>query len=345
MIYGRDANLSDRRDRIHRRRRARRAGARRPRRDRARPRQREGARASPSAAAHPVDRQPRRSRVVPSSADAQDGYVHTAYDSRVGPRARRSSRRRSNTIVAAAKRPRTAGADGAGEAVRHLHVGRVGARAVAASRPTEDAPVNPIALTAWRPAHEQFVLDAATDQLRTMVVRPGVVYGGGNGMVGDLFKSASERAGARRRRRQQPLAARLRPRSRRPLRAAGRAARTRRASTTRTTKATSASTTSSAAIKPYLPVQARRAARADRGSADEDGRVRRRAGARSGRAQPARPRARLDADAAFGGRQRRAAARRVAERERSRANSLGSRFTVQRSRFSRIRTVNPEPEP
>jgi nucleoside-diphosphate-sugar epimerase len=35
------------------------------------------------------------------------------------------------------------------------------------------------------------VLDANSDRLRTMVVRPGVVYGGGNGMIGDIFKSAS----------------------------------------------------------------------------------------------------------------------------------------------------------
>jgi nucleoside-diphosphate-sugar epimerase len=35
------------------------------------------------------------------------------------------------------------------------------------------------------------VLDAADEHLRTVVVRPGVVYGGGNGMVGEIFKSAS----------------------------------------------------------------------------------------------------------------------------------------------------------
>jgi len=54
----------------------------------------------------------------------------------------------------------------------------------------EDAPLNPIALVSWRPAHEQLVLDAASDRLRAVVVRPGIVYGGGNGIVSDLFKSA-----------------------------------------------------------------------------------------------------------------------------------------------------------
>ena len=55
----------------------------------------------------------------------------------------------------------------------------------------EDAPINPIALSAFRPAHEQMVLAAASERLRTVVVRPGVVYGGGNGIVGDIFKAAS----------------------------------------------------------------------------------------------------------------------------------------------------------
>ena len=55
----------------------------------------------------------------------------------------------------------------------------------------EAAPVNPIELSAWRPAHEQRVLDAGTDRLRTIVVRPGIVYGGGQGIVGDLLKDAS----------------------------------------------------------------------------------------------------------------------------------------------------------
>ena len=55
----------------------------------------------------------------------------------------------------------------------------------------ESAPVNPIELTAWRPEHERRVLDAASPTLRTIVVRPGVVYGGGRGVVGEILKDAS----------------------------------------------------------------------------------------------------------------------------------------------------------
>jgi nucleoside-diphosphate-sugar epimerase len=55
---------------------------------------------------------------------------------------------------------------------------------------SESSPINPIDLVSWRPDHERLVLNAG-DSLRTVVVRPGVVYGGGNGIVGELFKSAS----------------------------------------------------------------------------------------------------------------------------------------------------------
>jgi len=55
----------------------------------------------------------------------------------------------------------------------------------------ESAALNPIALVAWRPAHEQRVLAAATAGIRPIVIRPGVVYGGSRGMVGDIFKDAA----------------------------------------------------------------------------------------------------------------------------------------------------------
>jgi nucleoside-diphosphate-sugar epimerase len=55
----------------------------------------------------------------------------------------------------------------------------------------ESAPVNPIAESAWRAPHEMLVLDAASDHLRTVVVRPGLVYGGSRGIVGDLLRDAA----------------------------------------------------------------------------------------------------------------------------------------------------------
>lgn len=55
----------------------------------------------------------------------------------------------------------------------------------------ETAPLNPLEIVAWRPAHEQRVLDAASAGVRAIVVRPGVVYGGSRGIVGDVLKDAA----------------------------------------------------------------------------------------------------------------------------------------------------------
>jgi nucleoside-diphosphate-sugar epimerase len=55
----------------------------------------------------------------------------------------------------------------------------------------ETAPLNPIEIVAWRPAHEARVLDAASAGFRAIVVRPGVVYGGSRGIVGDVLKDAA----------------------------------------------------------------------------------------------------------------------------------------------------------
>jgi nucleoside-diphosphate-sugar epimerase len=54
----------------------------------------------------------------------------------------------------------------------------------------EDAPLDPPAHVEWRPSHEDLVLSAFSDSLRTVVVRPGIVYGGGRGIVSDLIKDA-----------------------------------------------------------------------------------------------------------------------------------------------------------
>lgn len=124
-----------------------------------------------------------------ASADAQDGYVHTAFDA-VSDRGPATDRIAIDTLVAAAKRPRTAGA-GPTPPRFVIYTSGVWVLGRASEPVAEDAPVNPIAIAAWRPAHETLVLAAATPHLRTVVVRPGVVYGGGVGIVGDLFKAAT----------------------------------------------------------------------------------------------------------------------------------------------------------
>ena len=55
----------------------------------------------------------------------------------------------------------------------------------------EGTSLDPAEVSAWRAPHEQRVLAAATDTFRTAVIRPGIVYGGSEGIVGDLLRDAA----------------------------------------------------------------------------------------------------------------------------------------------------------
>jgi nucleoside-diphosphate-sugar epimerase len=61
----------------------------------------------------------------------------------------------------------------------------------------EDTPLAPIPLVAWRPAVEQLVLDAARHGVQGIVLRPAMVYGGGDGLVGTFVESARRQGAAR----------------------------------------------------------------------------------------------------------------------------------------------------
>ena len=60
----------------------------------------------------------------------------------------------------------------------------------------ESAPLNPIKIVAWRPAHEQLALDAQKDGIRAVVVRPGIVYGGAKGGIPAGFFGTALKTGA-----------------------------------------------------------------------------------------------------------------------------------------------------
>jgi nucleoside-diphosphate-sugar epimerase len=124
-----------------------------------------------------------------AAAEAQDGYIHTAYDAASG-RGPAIERKALEAIIGAATRPRTTGST-APPTRFVIYTSGVWVLGPTQEPANESAPVNPIAHVSWRPEIEDYVLDAGTDRLRTMVVRPGVVYGGGEGTVSDLFKSAS----------------------------------------------------------------------------------------------------------------------------------------------------------
>jgi nucleoside-diphosphate-sugar epimerase len=139
--------------------------------------------------AHPVIGNLAEPESFRAAADAQDGYVHAAWDAR-SARAQAIDETALDTIIAAARRPRTAGAST--PPTRFIiYTSGIWILGRTPEPAAEDAPINPIALSSFRPAHERMVLDAAGDRLRTIVVRPGVVYGGAEGTVGDIFKAAS----------------------------------------------------------------------------------------------------------------------------------------------------------
>ena len=110
-----------------------------------------------------------------------DLFIHAGFD---GARPVETDRRAIETLIAAAR---------AGGAIRSSVLIYTSGVWVLGPTPTpaaEDAPLNPTPIVTFRPAHEQLVLSAAGDGLRTAVVRPGLVYGGSRGIVGDLFRHA-----------------------------------------------------------------------------------------------------------------------------------------------------------
>lgn len=61
----------------------------------------------------------------------------------------------------------------------------------------EDAPYHPLPLVAWRPRHEQRVLEAAKEGMRGIVIRPGIVYGRGGGIPAMMLQWAKQRGAFR----------------------------------------------------------------------------------------------------------------------------------------------------
>ena len=118
-----------------------------------------------------------------AAAESADSIIHTAIES--SKRMQKVDRQAIDTLL--------------GAAVRRAESGRPACVVYTsmtwvlgeARHATEETPVNPIPLVAWRPEHEQAVLDAGRDGVRTAVLRPGVVYGGARGIVGDLLKDAA----------------------------------------------------------------------------------------------------------------------------------------------------------
>jgi nucleoside-diphosphate-sugar epimerase len=117
-----------------------------------------------------------------AAAEGFDAYVHTAADSTV--KREEIDRRAIDVLLSAATaRAKTA-------ATAFVYTSGIWVLGSDAQPLTETAQPNPGPLLGWRPSHEDMVLKAAGDNLRTSVIRPGIVYGGSRGIVSDLLKNA-----------------------------------------------------------------------------------------------------------------------------------------------------------
>jgi nucleoside-diphosphate-sugar epimerase len=117
-----------------------------------------------------------------AAAEGFDCYVHTAAES--SPRRDEVDRRALDVLLSAASaRSRTA-------PTVFVYTSGLWVLGSHATPLTESAQPNPGPLLGWRASHEQFVLQSSVGDLRTAVVRPGVVYGGYRGVISELLKNA-----------------------------------------------------------------------------------------------------------------------------------------------------------
>jgi nucleoside-diphosphate-sugar epimerase len=129
--------------------------------------------------AHPVVGNLAQPESYAAAAAAAHGSIHTALDS--SSRASALDAIAIDTLLA----PRTS------PGRFFIYTSGVWVLGPAPSPVDEASPLHPIDQSAWRAPHEQRVLAAAAAGVRTVVVRPGIVYGGSRGIVGDLFKDAA----------------------------------------------------------------------------------------------------------------------------------------------------------
>jgi len=111
---------------------------------------------------------------------AADAVVHTAFEAT--PRGPAVDKQFLDVIL-----PALAGAGGARAFIYTSGIWVLGPQPDGAD---ETAALAPADIVKWRPEHESQVLAAQSAQLRTAVVRPGIVYGSSRGIVSDMLKDA-----------------------------------------------------------------------------------------------------------------------------------------------------------
>jgi nucleoside-diphosphate-sugar epimerase len=116
------------------------------------------------------------------------GYVHTAFES--SARAADVDRLTIETLVEAARHGLGEKNGAAADSRFLIYTSGIWVLGQRPEPAVEESELAPAEIVSWRPAHERRVLDAGGDGLRTAIIRPGIVYGGKAGIVGDLFRDA-----------------------------------------------------------------------------------------------------------------------------------------------------------
>jgi nucleoside-diphosphate-sugar epimerase len=132
---------------------------------------------------HPVIGELGRPACYADAAAAAEAVVHTALEH--SKTAIATDRQAIDTLLAAAARR-----EASGQSAVLVYTSGVWVLGDTQGQATESAPLNPPPLVAWRPDHERLVIAAERPNVRTAVVRPGIVYGGARGIIGDLLKDA-----------------------------------------------------------------------------------------------------------------------------------------------------------
>ncbi|HET7217850.1 MAG TPA: NAD-dependent epimerase/dehydratase family protein [Vicinamibacterales bacterium] len=144
-------------------------------------RHREKATAIAARGAHPVLGDLSQPAGYVAAAEAADGVIHTAIDM---PRAHAVDALAIDALLPAGRAASRPGRF-------FIYTSGIWVLGPAPAPVDEASPINPIEQSAWRAPHEQRVLEASAWGTRTVVVRPGIVYGGSRGIVGDLFRDAA----------------------------------------------------------------------------------------------------------------------------------------------------------
>lgn len=110
-----------------------------------------------------------------AAATGFDVFVHTALDPKRGPE---TDAKAVESLISAAK--------STGGHPRLIYTSGVWVLGSTTGPVDETAALTPAKFSAWRVPHEQTVLNATG--LTPVVVRPGIVYGGSRGIVGDLLR-------------------------------------------------------------------------------------------------------------------------------------------------------------